>query len=134
MAECLATGQKPTFSQVKTMTNWTSKDAEINAILVNFKLIVLFLFLIGRLWQIAATYSACYSPHKGMYVVYQGVSEVNPDLFWIRDMFHLRIFDFTDTLTRKLERRRKVKRLNPVAPLSTRLSFEDNLNLRYMTL
>ena len=49
-------------------------------------------------------------------------------------MFHLRIFDFTDTLTRKLEQRRKVKRLNTVAPLSTGLNFEDNPNLRYMTL
>ena len=69
-----------------------------------------------------------------MCVVYQGVSEVNPELFWINYMFHLRIFDFTDTLTRKLERRRKVKRLNAVAPLSTGLNFEDNPNLRYMTL
>ena len=49
-------------------------------------------------------------------------------------MFHVRNFDFTEILTRKLERRRKVKTLNPVAPLSTRLNFEDNPGLRYMTL
>ena len=55
-------------------------------------------------------------------------AKVTPEFFWISDMFHLRVVDITDTLTRKLERRRKETRLNSVAPLSTGLNFEDNPN------
>ena len=48
-----------------------------------------------------------------MYVVYQGVSEVNPELFWISDMFHLRIFDLTRHLNKKIGTEEKSEEAKP---------------------